>query len=112
MNAKLSELKSLKSQAKMASLRESINSVNATYTSKNNRVGSINDNMDRAREIVNKKTARANAIESLNGDNMEMKLKRLDMSSARDRARARAEAMLSGEQGFEVKEKIENKTTN
>ena len=112
MSAKLNELKTLKSQAKMATLRENINSVNAKYTSKNNRVGSINDNMERAREIVNKKTARANAVESLNDTNMEMKLKRLDMNSARERAKARAEAMLGGEQGFEVKEKTENKTTN
>lgn len=110
MSAKLNELRTLKSQAKMATLRENINSVNAQYTSKNNRVGSVNETMDRAREIVNKKTARANAVESLNDTNIEMKLKRLDMNSARDRARARAEAMLSGEQGFEVKEKAENKT--
>jgi phage shock protein A len=106
MSAKLNELKTLKSQAKMASLRENINSVNAKYASKNNRVGSVNESMDRAREIVNRKTARANAIESLNDTNMEMKLKKLDMNSARDRACARAEAMLSGEQGFEVKQGI------
>lgn len=113
MNAKLSELRTLKSQAKMATLRENINSVNAQYTSKNSRVGSVNDNLDRAREIVNKKTARANAVESLNQDNLDMKLKRLDMNSARDRARARAEALLGGDNdGFEVKERTENKTTN
>ncbi len=113
MNAKLNELKTLKSQAKMATLRENINSVNAQYTSKNSRVGSVNDNLDRAREIVNKKTARANAVESLNSENIDMKLKRLDMNSARDRARARAEAMLGGDNGgFEVKEKTENKASN
>jgi phage shock protein A len=112
MNVKLNELKTLKSQAKMANLRENINSVNATYTSKNNSVGKVNDSMERAREIVNKKTARANAIESLGDTNTEMKLKRLDMNSARDRAKARAEAMLNSEQGFEVKEKIENKASN
>ncbi len=112
MNGKLNELKTLKSQAKMAQLRENINSVNARYTSKNNTVGNVNESMDRARDLVNKKTARANAVESLGDTNMELKLKRLDMNSARDRARARAEAMLSGEQGFEVKEKIENKASN
>ncbi|MCX8128939.1 MAG: PspA/IM30 family protein [Clostridia bacterium] len=112
MNAKLNELKTLKSQAKMATLKENINSVNAKYTSKNNAVGSVNESMDRARDLVNKKTARANAIESLNDTNMDMKLKRLDMNSARDRARARAEAMLGGEQGFEVKERTDNKATN
>ncbi|PYG89017.1 phage shock protein A (PspA) family protein [Ruminiclostridium sufflavum DSM 19573] len=113
MSAKLNELKTLKSQAKMANLRENINSVNSQYTSKNSRVGSVNDNLDRAREIVNKKTARANAVESLNQDNMDMKLKRLDMNSARDRAKARAEAMLGGDNGgFEVKEKSENKISN
>ncbi len=113
MNAKLNELKTLKSQAKMANLRENINSVNSQYTSKNSRVGSVNDNLDRAREIVNKKTARANAVESLNSDNIDMKLKRLDMNSARDRAKARAEALLGGDNGgFEVKEKTENKASN
>jgi len=111
MNVKLNELKTLKSQAKMAQLRENINSVNAKYTTKSNAVGNVNESMDRARDLVNKKTARANAMESLGDNNMELKLKRLDMSSARDRARARADAMLSGEQGFEVKEKIENKAT-
>jgi len=113
MNAKLSELKTLKSQAKMANLRENINSVNSQYTSKNSSVGSVNDNLDRARDIVNKKTARANAVESLNQDNVDMKLKRLDMNSARDRAKARAEALLGGDNGgFEVKEKTENKASN
>lgn len=112
MNAKLNELKTLKSQAKMAQLKENINSVNAKYTSKDNKVGSMNANMDRAREIVNKKTARANAVESLNDNNMELKLKRLDVTSARERAKARAEAMLGGDQGFEVKEKIDNKASN
>ena len=107
MNTKLNELKTLKSQQKMAALKENINSVNAKYTSKSNKVGNINEDMDRAREIVNKKVAKANAIESLNNDNMDIKLKKLDMNSARDRARARAEALLGGGQGFEVKEKVE-----
>ena len=111
MNAKLNELRTLKSQAKMAQLRENINSVNARYTSKNNTVGKVNESMERARELVNKKTARANAVESLGDANMDLKLKRLDMNSARERARARAEAMLSSEQGFEVKEKTENKVS-
>ncbi|GAE88555.1 hypothetical protein JCM21531_2006 [Acetivibrio straminisolvens JCM 21531] len=86
--------------------------MNAKYTSKNNRVGNINEDMERAREIVNKKIARANAVESLNDTNTELRLKKLDMNSARERARARAEAMLSGEQGFEVKEKTENKANS
>lgn len=113
MNGKLNELKTLKSQAKMANLRENINSVNAQYTSKNSRVGNVNDSLDRARDIVNKKTARANAVESLNQDNLDMKLKKLDMNSTRDRARARAEALLGGDNGgFEVKEKTDNKISN
>lgn len=107
MNAKLNELKTLKSQQKMAALKENINSVNAKYTAKNNKVGNINEDMERAREIVNKKVAKANAVESLNNENMDIKLKKLDMNSARDRARARAEALLGGGEGFEVKEKVE-----
>ena len=111
MNAKLNELKTLKSQAKMAQLRENINAVNAQYTSRSNRVSNVNESMERAREMVNRKTARANAMESLSENNLDLKLKRLDMNSARERAKARAEAMLSSEQGFEVKEKAENKAT-
>lgn len=111
MSAKLNELKTLKTQEKMAKLKENINSVNAKYTSQSNKVGNINEDMDRAREIVNKKIARANAVESLNETNTELKLKKLDMNSARDRARARAEALLGGEQGFEVKEKTTNTVT-
>lgn len=110
MTAKLNEIKTLKSQAKMAQLRENINSVNAKFSSNSNKVGNVNQDMDRAREIVNQKTARANAVESLNDMNPDLKLKKLDMNSARDRAKARAEAMLGGDGGgFEVKEKIENK---
>ena len=62
MNAKLNELKTLKTQEKMAKLRENINTVNAKYAFKNNRIRNINENMDRAREIVNRKIARANAV--------------------------------------------------
>lgn len=112
MNAKLNELKTLKSQAKMAALKENISSVNSKYTSESNRASKVNERIDRARDIVNKKTARANAVESLNQENVEVKLKKLDMSSARDRAKARADALLSGEEGFEVKEKVEKKTNN
>jgi phage shock protein A len=112
MSQKLNELKALKSQAKMANLRENINSVNARYSSRDNKIGNVNEGIERAREIVNKKTARANAVESLNSDNMDLKLKRLDMNSARDRARARAEAMLAGDKGFEVKEKVDNVSDN
>jgi phage shock protein A len=109
MNNRLNEIRSLKSQAKMAYFKENINSMNAAYTSRNNKIGSINNHMERAREIVNKKTARANAIESLNDVNMDLKFKRLDMDSARERARIRAEAMLNSGEGFEVRERIQAK---
>lgn len=110
MSQKLNEIKVLKSQAKMAQLKENINSINAKYTGKGNKIGQINEQMDRARDIVNRKTARANAISSLNEDNTELKIKKLDMDSARDRAKARAEALLGSSEGFEVKERTENKT--
>lgn len=112
MIAKLNEIKSLKTQAKMAQLKENINSINAKYTARGNKVGAVNDSIERAREIVNRKTARANAVESLNTDNVDMKLKKLDLNSARERAKARAEALLAGDQGFEVKERIDKKAKN
>ena len=106
MNRRLNELRTLKSQAKVAGLREEINSANAKYSARSGRVSKVNESMDRAREIVNVKTARANAMESLGNLNVETKLRRLDADSARDRALARAEAMLAGDDGgFEVKER-------
>jgi len=106
MNRRLNELRTLKSQAKVAGLREEINSANARYSNRSSRISKVNESMDRARDMVNTKTARANAMESLGEMNMETKLRRLDADSARDRALARAEAMLAGDDGgFEVKEK-------
>lgn len=110
MTQKLNDLKSLKTQNKLASLKENINSINSKYTAKGNRIGNINESLEKARDLVNQKTARANAIGSLNEDNIDMKLKRLDANSARERAKARAQAMISGTSGaFEVKEKVEEK---
>ena len=107
MNRRLNELKTLKSQAKVAGLREDINSANAKYSARSSRVSRVNESMDRARDIVNTKTARANAMESLGEMSSETKLKRLDIDAARERAMARADALLSGdEKGFEVKEKV------
>ena len=106
MNRRLNELRTLKSQAKVAGLREEINSANAKYSARSGRITRVNESMERARDIVNTKTARANAMESLGELNVETKLRRLDADSARDRALARAEAMLAGDDGgFEVKEK-------
>ena len=106
MNRRLNELRTLKSQAKVAGLREEINSANAKYSASSGRVSRVNESMERAREIVNTKTARANAMESLGEFNVESKMRRLDADSARERALARAEAMLAGDEGgFEVKEK-------
>ena len=110
MNRRLNELRTLKSQAKVASLREDINSANAKYSAQSSRISKVNESMERARELVNTKSARANAMESLGEMNMEAKFRRLDADSARDRAVARAEALLAGEDGgFEVKEKAAQK---
>lgn len=110
MNRRLNELRTLKSQAKVAGLREDINSANAKYSARSSRVSKVNESMERAREMVNTKTARANAMESLGEMNMETKIRRLDADSARERAQARAEALLAGDDGgFEVKEKAEQK---
>ncbi|MDR1061848.1 MAG: hypothetical protein LBL83_11745 [Clostridiales bacterium] len=110
MNRRLNEIRTLKSQSKVAGLREEINSANAKYSASGNRVGKVNDSMERARDMVNTRTARANAMESMGEMNTETKLRRLDADSARDRALARAEALLAGDEGgFEVKEKAEAK---
>ena len=110
MNRRLNELRTLKSQAKVAGLREDINSANAKYSARSSRISKVNESMERARDLVNTKTARANAMESLGEMNMEQKFRRLDADSARERAIARAESLLAGDEGgFEVKEKAGQK---
>jgi phage shock protein A len=112
MNRRLNEIKTLKSQAKVAGLREEINAANTKYASGSNRMSKVNESMERARDIVNAKTARANAVESMGSMNTEVRIRRLDADSARDRALARAEALLSGDEGgFEVKEKVAEKAS-
>ena len=111
MNSKLNELKTLKSRED-GPAQGKYQWVNANILPGADSVNTVNESMERAREMVNRKTARANAMESLNEGNLDIKLKRLDMNSARERALARAEAMLSSEEGFEVKEKAETRADN
>jgi len=94
MNAKLSELRSLKSRSQIASLRENIISLNTKYSAKNKSLERLNRSFDRLRETVDIKTARAKAYQSVVGEDPEMRLKKLDMEERRNNARKRAEAML------------------
>lgn len=94
MNARINEIKALKSQAKIASIKENINSLNYKYSSKDSKLGELNRSIEQAREIVNKKTAKANAVGLLNDSSVELKLRRLDLDSARERAVLKAETML------------------
>lgn len=112
MTQKLREIKSLKTQNKLADLSQSINSINSKYSEKGNKVGEINESLEKARQMVNEKTARANAIGSLNEDNVDLKIKKMDMNSSRERAMLKAQAMMNGDNGaFEVKEKEKEKET-
>lgn len=95
MNTKMNELKRMKSQAKLAEFRENINVVNSKFNSENSRIGKINSNIEKIRDIVNRKTAKANAVQSFTNENIDMKINKLDMNSAKERAIARAETMLN-----------------
>ncbi len=94
MNSRLTELKTMKSQAKIASLRENITALNAQYSNGNKQIDRLNENIDRARDVVNIKTARAKAMQSLNEEDVEMRLKKMDMGIRKKRAREKAENML------------------
>ncbi|MGI6777157.1 MAG: PspA/IM30 family protein [Acetivibrionales bacterium] len=94
MNARIEELKSLKSQAKIASLREKINSINAGYAGTNTNLEQLSRCMERARELVSRKAAQARAISSLGDANIELKIARLDLNCARERAQAKAQHLL------------------
>lgn len=101
MKEKLNQLKTLKTQAKLASLKENINSINNRYTASTGKIGQINDSIERMREIINRKSARADAIESLNTEDTGLKIKKLEISAARERALKRAELILNP-QGREI----------
>jgi phage shock protein A len=97
LNTRLNELKTLKSQAQLSALKENINSMNARYISSSGALGELNISMERAKEIVAKRKAQAEAIRALNSDDTEQKLRRLDMEASRERAEEKADLLLKKE---------------
>lgn len=97
LNSKLNEIKTLKSRIKTVSIRESINSINNSYNHTGSKIGKINESLDRAREMVDKRVARSNALNSMHDIDTELSIKKIDINSARERARIKAEKMLEGE---------------
>lgn len=98
MNSWIAEIRALKSRARMAAIKESIAQLDKKYAGSFSRGfnnSEISDNMNKAREIVNLKNARADACQALREDTTEYKLKRLDASIRRERAIKRADEMLA-----------------
>lgn len=93
MRAKKRELEAMQAESKMAQMKENINSLNSKYVG-NSEAGELKEDMDRIRNIVDNKTARANAVEALGNDSVEMKLKRLDANKSREDALAKARELL------------------
>jgi phage shock protein A len=94
LNSRLNELKALKSQAQLSALKENINSLNTRYISGSGALAELNASMERAREIVARRKAQAEAIRALGSDDTDQKLRRLDMESSRKRAEEKAELLL------------------
>ena len=103
MDSRLSELKTIRTQSKVASLRENINLANFKYLNKDNGMNDLIVSMDRVREIVNRKNARANAVESLNMDDSGLKIKKIATKAYEDRAIARVDAILSNNTETNIK---------
>lgn len=93
MRAKQRELEAMKSEAEMAKLKENMNALNTEYVG-NSKGSELKEDMDRIRNIVDNKTARANAVESLGNESVEMKMRRLDANASRDAALAKAKELL------------------
>ncbi|MDD4494101.1 MAG: PspA/IM30 family protein [Eubacteriales bacterium] len=94
INSRITELKTLKSKAKIAELRENIVTLNTKYSSKNKRLEDLNNSMEKAREVINIKAARANAYETLAEGDIELRLKRMDMAARREMAFSKARALI------------------
>jgi len=94
MNARFSELRSLKSQARIAALKENIIALNDRYAAKNKSMVKLNESMDRARQAVNIKIAQAKAAESVSNENVDLQLRRLDMQTRREKALLKARQMI------------------
>jgi phage shock protein A len=110
INARIAELKTLKSKAKIAELRENIVALNTKYSSKNKRLEDLNSSMEKAREVINIKTARANAYETLAEGDIELRLKRMDMAARRELAFSKARELIAREGNAQVLQ-LEEKTT-
>lgn len=94
INSRITELKTMKSKAKIAELRENIITLNTKYTSKNKQLEDLNISMEKARELINFRTARANAYEMLSDGDIEMRLKRMDMATRREQALQKAKDLI------------------
>lgn len=97
MNAKLSEIKSIKSRSRIASLRENIASLNSRQLSGSDTQSKLNNAMNKARDVVNTRTARANAYEAINDSDTNIKIRRLNVQERYKRARIKAVNMLDEE---------------
>lgn len=98
MSARISEIRALKSRARIADIKRSIVELDEKFSkdlSQGLHSSDINDNMNKAREIVNAKDARAQATQNLREDSTGYKLKHLDASILRERAAKRADELLA-----------------
>jgi phage shock protein A len=95
MNARLRELQSIKSQVKLAEMKQSINNLGEKYGFDGKNSDDLNGRMERLREIVTVKTARANAVESLKSEGVEEKIKQLDREIIFKRAEQKADMLLN-----------------
>ena len=97
MNARLAEIRTLKSKSRLAYIKENISKLDENFM--NISVGSsnseINDTMNKAREIVNYNEARAAAKENLREESIDAKIRNIDISMKRSAAVKRAEELLS-----------------
>ena len=91
MKTKLTEIRNLKSKAKIAQVKDSIYKLNDTYSS-------VKD-FYTAENIVNKKVAAADARELIREASTEQKLKKMSLNDLRERASARADLILCENEG-------------
>ncbi len=92
MKSRLEEIKTLKSKAKIAEVKENICKIDNLYNSA--------EDISKAEKIITRKKAGADARETLRTDSVEYKIKKMDSESIKERAKVRADLLLCDNEGI------------
>ncbi len=101
MNSKLRELRNIRSQTQLVSMREKIIELDGKYGSVGSGYGTseMQESLNTLRKMVNERCARVIATEQLRSENLEVRMIETDHRLMMEKASSRADMLLGGETG-------------